>query len=298
MTAYQDLIRPEIINSIEGLELVSKVVVDNFFHGLNRSRNVGSGQEFSQYRSYEPGDDLRLLDWKMLARSTRYYIRQSEIDTNIAVKFIIDATRSMEHTEGGVSKIDFAKLIAASIGYLAQNQGDDLGLHSIGELSNVIVLPKMDKQHFSRFLYGLIKIDCSGKWPELDRIEKQLHSRKEKELLVFITDFHEQDSELFQFISRQKTPRNEVVALQLIGQKELELNYEQMVSLEDLETGEVIRLNPDEVQKAHIQTIENKYNRLKKELLNKQVEYHRMRLDDPLEGSLMAFLKTRNRLVR
>ncbi|MEM7109453.1 MAG: DUF58 domain-containing protein [Bacteroidota bacterium] len=299
MLAYRDLIRPEIINSIEGLELVSKVVVDNFFHGLTRSRRVGTGQEFSQYRSYEPGDDLRLLDWKMLARSSRYYIRQAEVDTSVVVKFIIDATKSMEHTEAGVSKIDFARLIAASIGYLAQNQGDNIGLHAVGELDTVAVLPKMDKQHFSRFLFGLTQIRCSGKWPEFRKVEKQLHGRrKEKELLLFVTDFHEHDSELFHFIGKQKTPRNEVVVIQLVGERELKLNYRNMVSLQDLETGEIIRLNPDEVKSGHILAVQNKYDELKRVLLDKQVEYHLLRLDDPLEDSLAAFLKTRNRLVK
>ena len=184
------------------------------------------------------------------------------------------------------------------MGHLAKNQGDDLSLHAIGEQSVLRVPPRSDKQHFSRFLHGLTQINCSGKWPEFGKIEKRLHSRKAKELLLFISDFHEQDSELFQFISKQKTPGNEVVAIQLVGERELELNFRQTVSLEDLETGEVIRLNPDEVQPADIQAIENKHNILKKELLNKRVEYHRIRMDALLEDSLTAFLKSRNRLVR
>lgn len=86
---YQQLLRPEVINSVSGLALIAKVVVEGYLSGLNHSRRVGPGMEFSQYRGYEPGDDMRLLDWKMLARSGRYYIKQSEVETNIAVKFIL-----------------------------------------------------------------------------------------------------------------------------------------------------------------------------------------------------------------
>ena len=104
---YRQLFKPGIINSISGLSLIARVIVDGYLSGLNKSRRVGVGHEFSQYRGYEPGDDLRLLDWKMFARSGRYYIKQSEIDTHISVKFVIDASKSMLYAEDGVSKLDY-----------------------------------------------------------------------------------------------------------------------------------------------------------------------------------------------
>ncbi len=101
---YHQLLQAKIINNMSGLALISRVIVDGYLSGLNRSRRVGSGLEFSQYRGYEPGDDLRLLDWKMLARSGRYYLKQSEVETHIAVKFIVDSSKSMLHKEEGLSK--------------------------------------------------------------------------------------------------------------------------------------------------------------------------------------------------
>src|SRR5690242_15282151 len=96
----RDLLKPEALNSVNGLELIARIVVEGFMTGSNKSQAIGYGQEFSQYRNYEPGDDLRQLDWKMYARSERYFIKQAEIETNITVKFIIDASnsRSEEHT--------------------------------------------------------------------------------------------------------------------------------------------------------------------------------------------------------
>ena len=296
MTSYHDLIRPEVINSIKGMELISRVVVDNFFHGLNTSRRIGSGQEFSQYRSYEPGDDLRLLDWKMLARSSRYYIRQSEVDTNVTVKFVLDTTKSMEHLEDGVSKSNLSKVIAASIGYLAHSQGDDICLFTIGE-EKTMLQPNMDKQYFNRFLYALTQVECKGKWPQPGNLEEFLHVRKSKELIIFITDFYEHDDELLGFITKQKTPRNELVVIQLAGERELELNYNRSVSLEDLETGELIRLNPEEIRIEHLKSIERRHEKLRLTLIDRQVEYHLLRMNDKLEDSLSTFLKTRNRLM-
>ena len=91
----RELLKPEVLNTVSGLELVARIVVEGFMSGSNKSQSMGAGQEFSQYRSYEPGDDLRQLDWKMFARSGRYFIKQAEIETNITVKFMLDASRSM-----------------------------------------------------------------------------------------------------------------------------------------------------------------------------------------------------------
>ena len=102
-TQLKDLLKPEILHTVNGLELVARIIVEGFMSGSNKSQSVGSGQEFSQYRSYEPGDDLRQLDWKMYARSERFFIKQAEIETNITVKFILDASHSMAYTEDGIS---------------------------------------------------------------------------------------------------------------------------------------------------------------------------------------------------
>src|SRR5690606_29746358 len=119
-----NLLKPELLNTVNGLELVARIIVEGFLSGSNRSQSIGVGYEFSQYRSYEPGDDLRLLDWKMYARSERYYIRQSEVETNITVKFILDASRSMDHQEDGISKLQFGKVMTAALAYLARKQSD------------------------------------------------------------------------------------------------------------------------------------------------------------------------------
>src|SRR5688572_32967777 len=98
----KELLKPEILNTMNGLKLVARIIVEGYMSGSNKSQSIGIGQEFSQYRNYEPGDDLRQLDWKMYARSERYFIKQAEIETNITVKFMIDASRSMSYEENGL----------------------------------------------------------------------------------------------------------------------------------------------------------------------------------------------------
>ena len=295
-SGYHDLLSTEIVNSIKGLELISRVVVDSYLAGLNRSSKVGMGQEFSQYRSYEPGDDLRLLDWKMLARSSRYYIKQSEIETNISVQFILDTSRSMLHKEEKLTKLDYARVLVAAIGYLAHSQGDALGLFTINDERVHTLYPKVEKRHFNRFLNHLVDADAQGRWPQVPGLE-HLHNRRRKSMTIFVSDMYAHDNELFEFVKGQKNPRNEVMVIHLAGANELQLNYPAAVSLEDLETGKRIKLNTKEVRSQYIRSITDYHTHLSQLMLEHGIGYHLFNMSEPMGEVLGTFLKRRKKLL-
>ena len=294
---YQDLLRPNIINSISGLSLIARVIVDGYLSGQNQSRRVGAGIEFSQYRGYGPGDDLRLLDWKMLGRSGRYYIKQSEIDTHTSVKFILDASKSMQHTEDGLSKMEYAKVLIASLGHLSQNQGDAVGLYALNDRQLQQLRPNVSKRHFQRFLHSLLNIDAQGKWPVDTIAIDKLHDRRQKELLFFITDLHEYSDELSESIQNLKTARNEVVVLQLMGRKEMEFDYTDAVIFEDLETGDRVKVDAKAAKSVYLQSMSESILRIKNKLLQQGIGYYMFRLDEPIAEALRLFLRRRNTLV-
>lgn len=158
------LLDPKILMAIKDLSLAAKTVVDGFMTGVNKSRIKGPGLEFSQYRSYQPGDDLRWLDWKMYGRSDRYYIRESEVETSISVRFLIDASGSMKHEDSGYTKIDYARYLAASLAYLASLQGDAIGLYVFQNKGLFSLAARQDFQHLSRLFYQLEHIQAGGKF--------------------------------------------------------------------------------------------------------------------------------------
>ena len=282
---------------MSGLALIARVTVDGYLSGLNHSRRVGPGMEFSQFRGYEPGDDLRLLDWKMLARSGRYYIKQSEVETNIAVKFILDSSKSMMHEENGLSKMDYVRVLVASLAYLSQNQGDAVGLFALNDQHLHSLYPRVQKKHFNRLLLELINIKNEGKWPEDTKAAEKLHDRSHKELIFFITDMYENTSELTNFINRLKTARNEVVVLHIMGKNELEFDYKGTVTFEDLETGAKMKVDAKEAKSAYLKSMEEMIKNTKDTLLAKGVSYQLFRLDEHLGEGLQLFLKKRNNLV-
>tara|TARA_R110001606_G_scaffold295245_3_gene442972 strand:- start:149879 stop:150775 length:897 start_codon:yes stop_codon:yes gene_type:complete len=293
----RQLLTPEILSTVNGLELVARVIVEGYMSGGNPSQSVGAGQEFSQYRSYEPGDDLRQLDWKMFARSERYYIKQSEIETNITVKFMLDASRSMEHAEGGVSKIQMAKVLIAALAFLARKQSDTFGLFSVNDLDITAVQPRFDQQQYIRFLNELIKIKAESTWKIGNGLE-HIYSHQGKEMILFFTDMYDNEGNLHDFIRKLKTPRNEVIVFHLIGREELELNYSTQLTFEDLETGERLKVDSPAQQSIYRKKMSDWIDATRDWMLQKQVIYQPTYLDDPAPEVLRTFLKARKSMIR
>ncbi|MEQ9098153.1 MAG: DUF58 domain-containing protein [Imperialibacter sp.] len=293
----RQLLTPEILSTVNGLELVARVIVEGYMSGGNPSQSVGAGQEFSQYRSYEPGDDLRQLDWKMFARSERYYIKQSEIETNITVKFMLDASRSMEHAEGGVSKMQMAKVLIAALAFLARKQSDTFGLYAVNDQHITAVQPRFDQQQYIRFLNELIKIKAESTWKTGNGLE-HIYSHQGKEMILFFTDMYDNEGDLQDFIRKLKTPRNEVIVFHLIGREELELNYSTQLTFEDLETGERLKVDSPAQQSVYRKKMGEWVDATRDWMLQKQVIYQPTYLDDPAPEVLRTFLKARKSMIR
>lgn len=291
----KELFKPEIINTINGLDLIARIIVEGFMSGSNRSQAIGIGQEFSQYRGYEPGDDLRLLDWKMYARSERYVVKLSEIETNITIKFIVDASHSMSYSEEGISKLQYAKVMVAALGYLARKQSDAIGLYGVNDKSLEVVQPRFESQQFMRFVNALVNLKSEGHWGQKT---EPLIDHTGKEMIVFVTDLYDQDKDLISFISRLKTSRNEVIVFHLIGKAERQLSFEGAYTFEDLETRSRVKVDTAIKQKEYKLLVDRWIEETRNLLLEKNISYSLISLDEPVENTLRNFLKTRKALLR
>jgi uncharacterized protein (DUF58 family) len=287
----KELLKPEILNTVEGLELVARIVVEGFMSGANKSQTIGSGQEFSQYRSYEPGDDLRQFDWKMYARSEKYFIKQAEVETNITVKFMVDASHSMAYTEDGVSKLLYAKVMTASLAYLARKQRDTFGLFIANEKYVSVVHARFEQQQFMRFLQALVKATAEDRWKK-NAIEHLLDQRG-KEMIIFITDLYDNEGDLLRFISRLKTKRNEVIVFHLMGKREMELGFEGSVTFKDLENGSTLKVDTRAEQIKYSGRIQTWIKQSRLTLLEKNVNYYMVSMGDNISEVLRDFLRIR-----
>ena len=292
----RELLKPEILNTVSGLELVARVITEGFMSGSNRSQSIGSGQEFSQYKNYQPGDDLRQLDWKMFARSERYYVKRSEIETNITIKFMIDASRSMAYEENGLSKLQYAKVMTAALAYLARKQSDTFGLFAVNDQSITALLPRFEQQQFIRFLSELVQLKSEGVWKRHDL--EQLYDHHGKEIIIFFTDLYDDAEDLHQFIARLKTPRNEVIVFQLMGRREMVLDFDGSFTFEDLETGQRTKVNTVLQQKEYQERVADWLSYSRTWMLEKQINYYLVQLNEPIDVVLRNFLTVRKRMLK
>jgi uncharacterized protein (DUF58 family) len=290
----EKFIDPKVLATIKNLPLLAKTVVEGFLSGQNQSLRRGAGLEFSQYRSYQPGDDLRQLDWKMFARSDRYYIREAEVDTNITVRFILDGSASMGHVdENGLSKMDYARFLVASLAYLATTQGDAVGLYVLHEKQLINLTPRSDNMHLQRFWHQLSEIKPSGRFPNPETIVNFFSDRRQKELTVFLTDLYEQEHEIKDLLYKLGAQRHELLLFHLMSRNELDFTFDGTLTFEDLETGQTLQVGTAEQRKTYLVKLQEWLQQTEKDMRNRQIAYDLFATDEPLDKALRSFLKNR-----
>jgi uncharacterized protein (DUF58 family) len=289
------LLDPKVLMTIKNLPLLAKTVIDGFMNGFNKSTVKGPGLEFSQYRSYQPGDDLRWLDWRMYARSDRYYIRESEVETSISVRFLVDASASMNHHDGTIKKIDYARFMAASLAYLANLQGDAVGLYVFKEGGLFSLASKPDPQHLQRLYYQLEQIRPEGTFTQPVHY-KEIFGGGRKEILVFITDMYQPEGEITALLDSLAALKHEIIVFQLMGQNELDFDFKGYAALEDLETGEVIQVG-QQTKQQYQETLQAHLEKTRMQLLSKNIFHRVVNTSQPLDKVLRDFLIQRNKGV-
>ncbi|WP_244215859.1 DUF58 domain-containing protein [Pedobacter kyonggii] len=290
------LLDPKVLMAIKDLSLSAKMTIDGFMNGINKSTVKGPGLEFSQYRSYQPGDDLRSLDWKMFARSDRYYIRESEVETNIAVRILIDASASMNHSDGDFTKIDYAKYLGASLAYLANLQGDAIGLYVLKNSGIFSMTPKQDYQHLARLFYQLEQINPDGEFTKPVHYKELFAGAQKRELLIFITDLYQKEDEIIKLLDTLNTLRHEIVVFHVLSRNELNLDFKGYSTFEDLETGETIQIDQTKARTNYQNKLNAYLEETRIKLLDRRIFYRTITTDEPLDQALRDFLKQRSKL--
>src|SRR5690606_19837937 len=175
----------EIIK-LNNLKLAAKIISEQLKNGLHLGKRVGVGSEFEQYRYYEPGDDPKRIDWKYYSRSGKHMIKESQTDSHLTIRMMLDLSGSMNYTENGIKRLDYAKNLLASLAYLANQQGDSLAYFTF---KDGIVMQKVapSPKAFQRILFHLETEKAEGSWPVLKQDFPVLKTRQ-KELIILVSD--------------------------------------------------------------------------------------------------------------
>lgn len=291
MQRYLD---PAVLAGISGLDLVAKTVVDGFVAGLHRSPDFGFSQEFAEYRAYSPGDDLRHVDWNVFARTERAYLKRYRGETNTLLTVLLDASSSMSYSSHKVTKMDYARYIAASLFYLTtQNQRDAAGLIVFDDEVRTYIRASTRQGQLYRLLSGLENAEPHAR---TDYAKPLLHFQsflRKRGMVVIISDFFESPDLIVRTIEPLRYHGNEVVLFHVLDPQELKPELEEPVLLIDMETQESLEVTPEYGQDEYRTKVQSHITQLKDRARSAGMDYHLLVTDRPLDGALREYLTLR-----
>jgi uncharacterized protein (DUF58 family) len=292
----QRFLDPAVLARISGLDLVAKTVVDGFVAGLHRSPDFGFSQEFAEYRAYTPGDDLRHVDWNVFARTERCYLKRYRGETNSLLTVLLDASNSMNYSSHGVTKMDYARFIAASLFHLAiQNQRDAAGLIVFDDEVRNYIRPSTRQGQLHRLLAGLELAEPRARTD----YSKPLHHFQEflrrRGLVLIISDFFESPETIVRTIEPLHFHGNEVVLFHVLDPKEIRPELDAPVVLVDLETTDRLEVTPEYARDEYGPKVDAHIADLRSRAQGAGMDYFVLPTDRPLDEALAEYLTIRQR---
>jgi uncharacterized protein (DUF58 family) len=297
------LLDPALLARIGDLELAARTVVDGLRSGPHRSPFHGYSAEFSQYRHYRPGDDLKYLDWKLLARTDRLYTKQFRETTDLAATLVIDASGSMAFAgdasgaAAAVTKLQYATMAAAALAYVISTQGDGVGLLAVqddeGRRGLTYVAPRSGTTHLRGVIAALARLTAKGAAAPDAGVRRATDLLRRRGLLLVFSDFYDRETETLAELRRAARMGHDVVVFQIVTRAELEFPYRDDVDFRDLESSRALLTNAREIRLAYKDAFAAFVERWRTRTRAEGLDYTLLVTDTPLDEALRGFLLRR-----
>ena len=290
------LLDPRTLAAIRDLRLVARRAVEGLHAGQHRSQVRGSGLEFSQYRNYAPGDDPRRVDWKLFARSDRYFVREAYRESQLELWIVLDVTGSMNQASDRVDdwrRLDCARCIAASLAWLANLHGDAVGMLTVGGRRIGLVPPRAGQAHVDRLCRELAAVEAAGARPVASQLDALWNRLRRPSMMVMLSDFLDEQRDVADMAVKLAGGGMETVPLQLLTRAELEFPFHGGLRLRNPETGRYCEIDADLVRGAYLRRLDAAQTELQRMLVAAGVEHHQVQIEQPLDQILWEFLRYR-----
>jgi uncharacterized protein (DUF58 family) len=288
-------IDPAVLARIGNLELVARNVVDGVINGLHRSPYFGASVDFAEHRGYVPGDDIRRVDWRVFARTDRYFVKEFEADSNSNFSVLLDVSKSMAFG-ARISKLDYAKTLAACLTYLVSKQRDRVGLVTFDE--EIVEHVPPSAKHLDVVLHKLDQAVAKrpGRLgPPLRRLAEHFGRRG---MVVVISDLYEEPSEILDALGLIRFRGNDVILFHVLDPAEVDFSFTDASSFEDLESGEQLPVVPDALREQYRAMIREHIATLTSKSAEQRVDYNMLNTNTPLDYALFSYMSARDRLSR
>ena len=263
--------------------------------GRHPSPHRGSSVEFSEYRKYVPGDDLRRLDWRAFGRSDKYFVKEFEADTNLRCCFVLDTSGSMGFGSGGLTKIEYARRIAGSLGHLLLRQGDAVGLACVAKGLVRNIPPKRNPAHLMTIFDVLDEIKPHGETQLVPVLHELAETVRQRALVVIISDLFVEPADLRSCFQHLRFRKHDVAVFHLLDPKEIAFDFRRPMRFLDMEGGPAIFAEPNEIADRYHKAMSTYLEGLHDVMLESAVDYHRVGLEEDYEQVLLRFLVGRMR---
>ena len=291
----QHLLRPDVLASLSNLDLVARTVVEGFLTGMHRSPFFGFSQEFAEYRAYSEGDDPRFVDWNVYARTERTYIKRYVGETNTHLVILLDTSASMGYGSGSVTKLQYAKFLAATLAYMASRQHDAVGLIVFDDEVREHRPPSTRIGQLQAVLHAIDRAEPGTGTDLRVPIERFREFQKGRGLVAVLSDFYCDPDALLKGVQPLAYQGQDVVLFQLLDPEEIEPKLKESALLEDLETGETMEVSPIYMHSRYRERIRGHVDALKKAALGAGADHVLVNIAEPLDAALRSYLLFRQR---
>src|SRR5437870_2878349 len=287
---------PKILSRVGNLELLARTVVDGFINGLHRAPFFGASIDFAEHRGYVPGDDVRRVDWRLYARTDKYFVKQYEADTNTNFSVLLDVSKSMGFASRGITKLEYACFLAACLAYMAHRQRDRVGIITFDE--EIVDYVPVSAKHFNVLLHTLDRSKPQRAGNLAGPVGKMAEHFKRRSVLALISDFYEEPDIILEAIKPLRFLGNDLMVFHILDPAEIEFSYDDASSFQDLESGEQIPVVPEALSAQYRALMQEHITSLTTKFSEHRIDYTMMQTSQPLDHALFNYLSNRERMMR
>jgi len=289
-------LQPEMVAMLNSISMKAKLVVEGYIIGQHRSPYHGFSVEFSEHRSYEPGDEVKHIDWKLYGKTNRLYVKRYEEETNLRTHLILDTSRSMSYTSNKISKLEYGSYLLAALSYLMISQQDAAGVVLFDEKIRSFIPPKSTPSHLNTLL-NVLDVPEPGNNTKIESVLHQMAERINKRgLVIIISDLLDEPKNVLNGLKHFRHKKQEVILFHILDRNELEFEFDNRTKFVDMESDEEITTDPWHIKNDYknlILDIQKYYRRNCR--LNK-IDYVSLFTDDSLDKGLSEYFNKRQRL--
>ncbi len=287
---------PAGLARVGGLELIARQVVEGFLTGRHRSPYHGFSVEYLDHRSYTPGDEIRLLDWKVLARTDKYYVKLYEDETNLRAYILLDCSRTMGFKSGKIDKLTYGAYLAAALTYLLIRQNDAVGLVLFDTKVRTYIPPAAHPSQFRRVLETLDDVAPSGETDVGSILHEVAERTKRRGLIILISDLIDDESAIANGLGHFRHDNHDVIVFHTMDDAELNFPFDRQTRFKDMEGAGRVVVNPKALKRRYLERIERFTNRIKTDCFERKISYMLANTKQPYDKLLAAYLDKRTKL--